>query len=451
MERQDVSVGERPVVSMDVTEAKVRLEWNTSLLLRRLDYDIDKCVGCSLCLPCPWEAITLGPVAETAAGRIEGAPLVMVDPDICTFCGLCDSACVFKAFDASYEGESAINEFVRIDGVHVVDNEKCAPCLLCAKVCPTGALEVDVKVDHKKDLVVYRGDVSAEGTIKIDEDKCSYCGLCEILCPEAIKIFWSESAEPPDFRPAVGIRVVEEECDYCGLCEGICPDDAIKVECTKSSSRKITEPKISGELRHDDEKCVKCSLCAGVCPYDAIKVEKPFSGEVKVQHLERCDPTGCVNCFNICPVKAIYPTGTESKLEVLDGNCIYCGACENACPDEVLVVSRSGYKLDELERAREWEKARKHFFDAVVGIEKTPSGLFERDLNVVEARQRPQDVAIDDEWDTEDGVRAAAKNLVGSVSRLLSRDPSLQMHLERGRTEKVIEKIKEQSKGSPKK
>ncbi len=115
MERQDITVGEKPVVSMDIEEGKVKLEWKTSLLKKTLDHAIDKCVGCSLCLPCPWEAITLGPVQETAAGRIEGAPLVNVDPELCTFCGLCDSSCIFKAFEANYEGEGAVNDFVNID------------------------------------------------------------------------------------------------------------------------------------------------------------------------------------------------------------------------------------------------------------------------------------------------------------------------------------------------
>ena len=139
--------------------------------------------------------------------------MVNVDPNLCTFCGLCDSSCIYHAFDAKYEGEGAINEFTRIEGTHEIDEEKCAPCLLCAKVCPTDSLDVEVKVDHKKTLVTYKGDEHAEGTIRIDEDKCSYCGLCEILCPEAIKIFWSDEVKPPDFKPAVGIRVDEDHCE----------------------------------------------------------------------------------------------------------------------------------------------------------------------------------------------------------------------------------------------
>lgn len=157
MEKHGVVIGEKPVITMDVVDGKIRLIWKTSLLTRTLDYEISKCVGCNLCLPCPWEAITLGPVQEAASGRIEGAPLVNVDPDACTFCGLCDSSCIYGAFDAKYEGEGTVNEFVRIKGVHEIDDEKCEPCLLCAKVCPTDSLDVEISVDQKKDLVVYDG------------------------------------------------------------------------------------------------------------------------------------------------------------------------------------------------------------------------------------------------------------------------------------------------------
>ncbi|MHA1902808.1 MAG: 4Fe-4S binding protein [Candidatus Thorarchaeota archaeon] len=447
-EKEQIDIGEKPVVSMDLVDGKLRYEWKTSLLDKTLDFEINKCVGCSLCLPCPWEAITIGPVAETAAGRIEGAPLVNVDLDACTFCGLCDSACIFHAFDAKYEGESAVNEFNRIGGTHKIDEDKCAPCLLCAKVCPTNSLDVEVNVDKKKDLVTYKGEISAEGTILIDEEKCSYCGLCELLCPEVIKIFWSDSAEPPDFRPAVGIRADEKECDYCGLCENICPDDAIKVECTKSSSRKIEDPQITGDLHHNDETCVKCGLCAIVCPYEAIEVVKPLKGEVHIKNLEKCDPTGCHNCFNICPVKAIYPTGTAEKIKIIDEHCVYCGACEHSCPYAVLEVKRDEYCLEEIERARDWEKARKAFFDAVVGRDAPPSEFFERDIPIEAPKVRKAKSVAGNSWDTIDGERTRAMAAAQRVRELLKKNPRLQLQLERGRTKPVVEEVKKNQKES---
>jgi len=441
VDKHSVMIGEKPEIEMDVVDGKIRLTWKTSHLKRTLDHEISKCVGCSLCLPCPWEAITLGPVQETASGRIEGAPLVNVDPDLCTFCGLCDSSCIFGVFDAQYEGEAAVNEFVRIKGTHVIDEEKCAPCLLCAKVCPTDSLEVEVKVDHKKTLVTYEGEEHAEGTIKIDENKCSYCGLCEILCPEAIKIFWSDDTKPPDFKPAVGIRVDEDYCDYCGLCQDICPDDAIEVKCTESSPREIKQPTISGKLVHNDETCINCGLCSIVCPYDALKVEKPFAGEVKIVKLEKCDPTGCNNCFNICPVDAIYPTGTADKIAVLD-HCVYCGACEHSCPYDVLKVEREGYKLTELERERDWERARKVFFDAVVGKDPPPSSLFEREICVTPIQRHQVKTSAKKGWESEDGKREHAMMSAQRIKELMKKKPRLHLQFERGNTNKVVEAVR---------
>ncbi|MFX1476203.1 MAG: 4Fe-4S binding protein, partial [Promethearchaeota archaeon] len=102
-QRDRIIVGERPVVSTEILDdTNIRYQWKTSLLAKDLKYDLSRCVGCSLCLPCPWEAITLGPVQEIAAKRLEGAPLIIIDEDKCTFCGLCDSACIFNALEATF-------------------------------------------------------------------------------------------------------------------------------------------------------------------------------------------------------------------------------------------------------------------------------------------------------------------------------------------------------------
>jgi 4Fe-4S ferredoxin len=444
MSKSGITVGEKPTITMELIDGTIKLVWKTSLLTKMLDYSIDKCVGCSLCQYCPWEAITMGPVAETAAGRIEGAPLINIDPELCTFCGLCDSACIFRAFGTKYEGEGAINHYNRVSGTHEIDNDKCAPCLLCAKVCPTKALEVNVEVEKKKDLVTYMKEVHAEGSIELDEDKCSYCGLCELLCPEVFTIYWSDSAEPPDFKPATAIRMNEKECDYCKLCEKICPDEAIKVVCKEASPRIIKEPKISGKLKQNDTACVKCGLCGQVCPYDAIEVTKPFSGEVRIKALEKCDPVGCHNCFNICPVKAIYPTGKADKIALLDDHCVYCGACANSCPYDVLEVTREGYNVEMIEEAREWERGRSLFFDDVVGKPPPTSGLFERNIILKEEPIRSARTKSHAAWQSIDGDRLRAMKAVGNIRNMLEDDPHLNLQLERGRVDKVIKRLKSQ-------
>jgi 4Fe-4S ferredoxin len=199
---------------------------------------------------------------------------------------------------------------------------------------------------------------------------------------------------------------------------------------------------VKGKINIDDEKCVDCTLCAQVCPFDALDVTRPFSGQVHTQNLDKCDPTGCVNCFNICPVDAIYPTATSDKIAVLDDVCVYCGACENACPEDVLRVSREGYQIEEIENARAWERARRAFFEKVVGKETPPSGLFERDIKQISLEKMEVQEQRGSEWDSIDGTRERAKAAVKSVKDLLSDEPKLLIQVERGLVDSVVERIK---------
>ena len=70
MSKTGITIGEKPTITMEIVDGTIKMVWKTSLLTKALDYSIDKCVGCSLCLYCPWDAITLGPVAETASGHL---------------------------------------------------------------------------------------------------------------------------------------------------------------------------------------------------------------------------------------------------------------------------------------------------------------------------------------------------------------------------------------------
>jgi len=437
-------VTETPEKVMEVEDSTIDYVWKTSPLAKHLRYSLENCVGCSLCMEvCPWNAVSKGFVVEVAAGRLEGAPLINLELEKCTFCGLCVAACLFKAFNMALNGET-LGDFVEVAGFHQVDEEKCLPCLLCEKICPREAIKVEVKLPRKEELVVYLEGKpeEAEGKISIDEEKCVYCGLCEILC-DAIEIFW-EQPSPPSFKPAIGIRVKEDQCDYCELCAEICPVEAIKVECFKTPERKISKPKLEGGISVDEEKCVYCGLCSWVCPVEAIKVEKPFEGKVEIVRLEKCDPIGCKNCFNICPVNVIYPVKGSEKIRVLEDFCIFCGACENACPEDVLKVERFKLKVREPEVEMPWTKSQKRQLLRLVGVEVEAipeEPVYPRKVTLkIEPPQPPSEEAPP-EWSiSEEAERSLHVKAAALTSAL--QDKTLRIAFELGRLEKFLDKAK---------
>ncbi|MFX1319327.1 MAG: 4Fe-4S binding protein [Promethearchaeota archaeon] len=458
VQRDRIIVGERPKVTSEVLDdTNIRYNWKTSLLNKNLKYDLSRCVGCSLCLPCPWDAITLGPVQEIAAGRLEEAPLILIDEDKCTFCGLCDSACLFNAIEARFDDIPADRQYSRLKGKHKLDEEKCAPCVLCAKLCPRDAITVDLKVTPKTKLVSYKdpkaarrvagGNPDAKGTIVIDEDKCTWCGLCELLCPECITIYWSEEKpKPPDFAPAVGIRVDTTQCDYCGLCEKICPSDAVKVTCESAPPRIIRDPEVEGTMTIDDGLCVDCTLCAEKCPFDALEVSLPLTGDIEIHNLEKCDPTGCVNCFNICPTKAIYPTGDKDKIAINKAICVFCGACENACPEEVLKVSRDSYTLSQIEQARDWERARAHrFYDHLIGLSTPRNDIYERVIKIAPTEHGTSVQTKSEKWSEDKISRTQAQARIQKLQEIIRRNWRLRLLFERGRVEPLCAAVKDEA------
>ncbi|MBU0573085.1 MAG: 4Fe-4S binding protein [Candidatus Margulisiibacteriota bacterium] len=46
------------------------------------------------------------------------------------------------------------------------------------------------------------------------------------------------------------------------------------------------------------------------------------------------DCTGCGACAEVCPVKAIHPTG--DKYLIVEEECTNCGQCDDICPVEAI-------------------------------------------------------------------------------------------------------------------
>jgi 4Fe-4S ferredoxin len=67
--------------------------------------------------------------------------------------------------------------------------------------------------------------------------------------------------------------------------------------------------------------------------------------------LHKCDPQGCKACVNICPTESFFiPESAEDvmkygKIACNEDACFYCGACENSCPDDLIIVERKNVEI----------------------------------------------------------------------------------------------------------
>ena len=238
-----------------------------------------------------------------------------------------------------------------------VPNDKCLPCLLCEPVCPTKAIRVTFN-RTREDIGPLRQGI--EGRISGDQDKCNLCGRCAKFCKAFLLLDRTDrDKEPQKLAPYEQLLVDEELCDYCGLCVAICPEEAISVE---GEPLKAEPPlKFEGRIEVDRDLCIGCGRCALVCPYQAMDIKKPFQGEIRMveKNLVRCDPQGCQACFNVCPAKCWY-VDERGKAAPAKDQCIFCGACQKACPVSAIEVERSDVSHTEIKEtpwAEEWKQA----------------------------------------------------------------------------------------------
>lgn len=122
-------------------------------------------------------------------------------------------------------------------------NSGCLGYGTCAKVCPFGAISV------------------VNGIAVVDKEKCKACGKCVEVCPKHLISLIPYTAKQVvacssvDKGP-VTMKACQVGCIGCGICVKNCPQGAVKVE--------------NFHAVIDHEKCIGCGVCGEKCPKKAI-------------------------------------------------------------------------------------------------------------------------------------------------------------------------------------
>lgn len=119
----------------------------------------------------------------------------------CLGCGTCKEVCAFDAI-------------TMVDGVAVIDKEKCTACMKCIEVCPKAIIEL---VPYDNQFVV---KCKSKDTGKEVRNKCTIgcigCQICVKNCPVDAFSFENNLA-----------KINYDKCINCGVCAEKCPTKAI--------------------------------------------------------------------------------------------------------------------------------------------------------------------------------------------------------------------------------
>jgi len=328
---------------------------------KELKFNYERCNGCAICVyACPVRAIELGPVKEIATGL--DAPPVIIDHIKCTYCGICAALCPFKCFDFRENGKDVEFPISLTEHAEIIQ-DRCTGCKLCEEVCPTGAIKREINIRREDFPEKNEGII---GEVKIDDEKCNLCGICADFCPAFILI--EKEVSPDSIMPFEQLLFDRSQCDYCRLCEEVCPEKAITVD---GKRIKGDLPEKFANVRIELEECSHCDYCRLICPYEAVENSKTGEGEIILfeERLDRCDPVGCAACIKICKNNRVWYVSRESgKIAYNDDFCVYCGACEYACPHDLIDVQKEKLFTKELPRIPQpwresWERAVERAID----------------------------------------------------------------------------------------
>jgi MauM/NapG family ferredoxin protein len=268
-------------------------------------------------------------------GLCSKLPLWRRRVNTCTQCGVCAKRCPTGAIDPKGKPTA---------------HRDCITCQTCVNVCPVKGVEFSFKGDkavtpdilptRRAFIIAMGGGAGLAAVELLDLYTLTGAGDKGFVYPVAF-------VRPPGAVPESEFLVA---CIRCGLCMRVCPSNGLQPATSNAGANVGAE--FSPILVSRRGACEPdCNLCGLICPTGAIRElslqEKRWAKiGTAVVHQGRCvawsADKSCMVCQEVCPFAAInivQRADRQYPAPVVNANrCYGCGYCEQHCPTKLAAI-----------------------------------------------------------------------------------------------------------------
>ncbi len=211
-----------------------------------------------------------------------------------------------------------------------MDAQKCILCAACARVCPTGSIDVRNKT--------------------VNNETCIRCFKCLNGCARNSLFYGRRPVQPVPFNPdrrrwlktsaVLGLFFVSVKAGW------------VWAQTMASSVKKVIVPPGAGSAEKLVNRCLNCNLCVQNCPMHIIAKADETYPAVHIDFNGRYCRFDCHRCSDVCPAGALkrmtlaQKQKTQIGLAEIDTQiCVKCGRCVSVCPKEAVTKKRRAFPV----------------------------------------------------------------------------------------------------------
>ncbi len=298
--------------------------------------------GCERCVDaCPAGALS-------SEGSDKTGHHIEINPYLCQGVGTCATACPTEAIQYALPDPEDTQKFIE----RTLANYK-----------KSGGVDPIVLICSSRHEIYNEMAIKAlpENVIPIEVEELPSIGIdtwFAALVNGATQVLFAASR----FMPPTILRVLNSEVGMAqtlltqlGIAKEVI--DILYLESLRDSAPTLCTDSFNlaiGELQGNKRQRLFTALdalSASHIPEDNT-VELPLNAPYGSVSCESKGCTLCMSCVAVCPTRALHTDGQSPSLKFVEQDCVQCGLCEKACPENVLTLSpRMNWDREERQKA----------------------------------------------------------------------------------------------------